>query len=159
MDRGIEVWGGVVSMPIEGDGERALPVVRRVQARISGETLAKLIAPAGIEGRLVEGGVVLRLRLPLAHVTAELVGSAPGNGRLRLEAVSLRLGDLLPLPVGLAELAIQRITGQPGVHRAGPHTIDLDLAELLSALPLRWEAGIRRARITTEFLEIECAEP
>jgi len=155
----ISTWSGSTTICDGAAGEHAVPVVRRLRARISGETLAKLLAPVGVEGRLIEGGAQLTVKLPLSNATAELVGSAPGNGRLRLEAIALRVGGFLPVPIGLVEFAIQRIAAQPGIYRAGPHSIDLDLSELLAALPLRFAAAIRSARFTREFLEIECAEP
>jgi hypothetical protein len=157
-DRGIEVWDLALSVPTGGDGADRYPVVRSLRARLSAETVAKLLTRIGLEGRLIEGGAILNVKLPLANVTAELKGSVPGNGRLRIEAVSLRLGGLLPVPPALAELALGRVEGKPGIYRSGSRTVDLDLGGLLAALPLRWRTGIRAARITKEFLEIECVE-
>jgi hypothetical protein len=56
----------------------------------------------------------------------------------------------------MVELAIGQIAGKPGIHRAGPRAVDLDLGELLAPLPLRWEAGVRKVRVTVQYLEIEC---
>jgi hypothetical protein len=107
-------------------------------------------------GRLLDGGAELKLSVQMFEITATLAGSVPGNGRLRVEATALRLNGWLPVPVQLVELALGRIAGKPGFFRAGPRTVDLDLGGLLG-LPVRWETGIIWARITREYLEIECA--
>jgi hypothetical protein len=157
-DFGIEVWDVRASLPIHGEGPRLQPVVTALRARVSNGTLARLLARGGIEGRLVAGGAEITVKVQMFTVTADLVGSVPGNGRLRIEATALRLGGWLPVPANLVELALGRIEGKPGIHRAGPRAVDLDLGGLLAALPVRWSTGIRAARITPEYLEIECEE-
>jgi hypothetical protein len=155
---GIQVWDLALSVPTEGEGEQRRPIVRALRARVSSQVVAKLLARGGMEGRLIDGGAELTVKVQRFQITARLAGSVPGNGRLRVEATELRLGGWLPVPVQLVDLALSRIEGRPGFHRAGPRTVDLDLGGLLGALSVRWETGIRQARITREYLEIECVE-
>jgi hypothetical protein len=157
MEPGILVWDVALSLPTEGVGEARRPIVRALRARVSNETLRKALARAGMEGSLMPGGAELQVKVQMFQITARLAGSVPGNGRLRLEATELRLGGWLPVPVQLVELGLSRIEGKPGFHRAGSRAVDLDLGELLGMLPVQWATGIRQARITAEYLEIECA--
>jgi hypothetical protein len=154
---GIQVWDLALSLPTEGEGAARRPTVRALRARLSNEVVRKLLARLGMAGNLLDGGAELKIKVQGVEITARLAASVPGNGCLRLEATQLRLGGWLPVPVGLVELALGQIEGKPGLHRAGPRAVDLDLAGLLSPLPVRWETGIRRARVTGDYLEVECA--
>jgi hypothetical protein len=156
----IQVSGLEVRLPVSLDEGAAGPVVRRLRLRLSGAALARLLAPAGVKLRLVPGGGVLNASVGIFSVTADLVASVTGEGRLRVEATALRVGGFLPLPPTLVGGALSKAEVLPGVRAVPPRALELELAALLEHFlrPFkgRVEARIRRLRVTGEFLEAEC---
>jgi hypothetical protein len=160
----IQVSGLAAQLSVpSGAGEGAAswrPVVRRFRVRLSAAALQRLVAPAGVQLRLAPGGGVLGARVGRVPITAELAGTVTERGTLRVEATSLRLGGLLPLPPGLAALGLSAAGALPGVRAVPPRAIELDLAALLEHLLRPWNvtvaARIRRVWITAEFIEAEC---
>lgn len=136
------------------------PVVSRFRLRLSAHAVRRLVEPAGIQLRLVAGGAVLEARVGRVRVIADVVGSVTERGTLLAEATALRLGGLLPVPPGLAALALPAIEGPPGLKAVPPRAVELDLAALLEHLlqpaGVRVTARIRRIRIERDFLEVEC---
>jgi hypothetical protein len=144
-----------LAVPV-GDGR---PAVRAFRARVSAHTVAKLLARAGADGHLTAGGARVTVKLPVSHLTADLAVTAPGNGRLRIEATALSLANRLPVPGWMIGLALGRLEKRPGIHRVGNRTVEVDMRELLGGtrVAVRWQAGIRAVRVTAESAEIECS--
>jgi hypothetical protein len=161
----VQVWGLQLALPVAPEseqGERTLgPIVRRFHVRLSEAALRRLLAPAGLQARLKVGGAALEVSVGRFRVFADVAGSLTTEGRLRLEATSLRLGGWLPVPPQLCSLALARIEGKPGVRIVGPQALELDLGAALEHVFRQWEvrvdAPIRRLTIRSEFLEIACS--
>ena len=150
----LESLGGHVAL--DGGGSR--PVIDRGRARISEEALALLLAPAPlpIRLRLQDGEADLETEVKGFRVAATLVATAGLTGRLRLEATGLRLFNWLPLPPSLLSFAMSRIEGLRGVSVEGPHSVELDLPELLRMLPVVLDVRISHVRVEPGWLELHC---
>jgi hypothetical protein len=148
----------------EGAGSRPSAsgaTIRRFRLRLAAGALQRLLAPAGLQIRLVKGGAALEVTVGGFGVRADVAGSVTPQGRLRLEATSLQLGGWLPVPAQLVALALARVEGKPGVRVVGSHALELDLGAALEHLFRQWEvrvdAPIRHLTIVPEFLEVECS--
>lgn len=158
---GIEVLDMALSVPVAGPETR--PAVRGLYARVSAAAVARLFARAGVEGRLVDGGAEVTVKLPVSHAKVALVVSVAGKGRLHVEARTLSVGDRLKVPgwmVGIG-MALSRVERKPGIRRMGQKTLEVDVGKLLEGarVPVRWQAGVRSVRVTAEHAEIECGPP
>lgn len=151
-----------LAVPAVGEGEARYPVVRALRARVAAGAVTKLLARAGVQGRLVDGGAEITVKLPVSHATALLAVSAAGNGRVRVEATTISLASRLALPgwmVGIG-MAFARVEKKPGIYRVGPRTLEVDVGQMLRGfrVPLRWEARVHAVRVGREFAEIECSQ-
>ena len=175
---GIELLDVAGSVPLPG-GVESRPALRAFRLRLSGSTVAKLLARfapealarAGVAGRIVETRleegsvlVVAELRkLVTVTLSADLALSAAGEGRIRVEATRIKAGGWLPLdPV--VEVVLGAVRDRPGVRQVGPRAVELDVQRWLTTpplaigLPFRWATGISDVRTTPEFLEVVCTK-
>lgn len=149
----LEALGGYVEVGPGG----AHPVIDRGRATISEAALNRLLAPLPLP-------LTLRLRVAEAAVEVEVAGfrvaatlhaSAGHTGRLRVEAARLRLG-WLPVPPHLLALALGRLEGRRGLYVDGQRSIELDLPELLSAVPVALDVRVSHVRVEPGWLELHC---
>ena len=149
---GLDSLGGYVELAPGGPR----PVIDRARARISEEGLNRLVAPLSLTLRLGAGAAELEVELGGVRISTTLTAAAGVTGRLLLEATGLRLLGWLPAPIGLLSLAISRLQGQRGVYIVGPRSVELDLPELLNALPVALNVRLSHVRLEPGCLELHC---
>lgn len=147
----------------EGSGEPALdrggglrPVIDRARVRLSEEGLNRLAAPLSLTLRLGAGQADLEAEIGGVRVSTTLTAAVGLTGRLRLEATGLRLLGWLPLPLNLVALALSRLQGQRGIYVVGPHSVELDLPELLNLLPVALDVRLSQVRLEPGCIELHC---
>jgi hypothetical protein len=136
-------------------GTRPRPVIDRARARISEDGLNRLVAPLSLTLQLGAGQAELEAEIGGFRITATLTATVGLTGRLLLEATGLRLG-WLPVPSNLVSLALSRLQGQRGVYIVGPRSVELDLPELLNALPVALDVRLSQVRLEPGSLELHC---
>jgi hypothetical protein len=160
----VQVWGLQAGLPVtQASGCRgglAGATIRRFRLRLTAAGVQRLLAPVGLEIRLVADGAALEMTVAGFRVRVDVSGSRTSQGRLRVEATSLRVGGWLPVPAQLVALALGRLEGKPGLYVVGSQALELDLGAALEHLFRQWDvrvdAPIRVLTITREYLEVEC---
>jgi hypothetical protein len=148
----LEALGGYV----EVDPGGAHPVIDRGRARISEEALNRLLDRFLVTLRVGSGQAELETEVRGFRIAATLTAAAGHTGRLRLEATRLRLLGWLPVPPDLIALALTRLHGRRGIYVEGQRSVELDLPELLSALPVALNVRLSHVRLEPGWLELHC---
>lgn len=149
----LEALGGYVEV---GQGG-AHPVIDRGRALISEAALNRLLRPLPLPLtlRLQAGEAALEAEVAGFRIAATLTATAGHTGRVRVEATGLRLG-WLPVPPHLLALALGRLEERRGLYVDGQRSIELDVAELLNALPVALDVRVSHVRVEPGWLELHC---
>jgi hypothetical protein len=155
-------WGSVVRLEslggtVELGPGGAHPVIDRGTARISEEALNRLLMPLPLPLtlRLNAGEAAVEAEVGGFRISATVHARAGHTGKLRVEATSLRLG-WLPVPPHLLALALGRLEGRRGITVDGQRSLELDLPELLSAIPVALDVRVSHVRLEPGWLELHC---
>src|SRR5262245_32459465 len=139
----LEALGGYVE--VDPGGVHA--VIDRGRARISEEALNRLLDRFPVRLRVRAGEAELATEVRGFRITATITAVPGLTGRLRLEATRLRLLGWLPVPPDLVALALTQLHGRRGIYVDGQRSVELDLPELLSALPVALNIRLSQVRL------------
>jgi hypothetical protein len=126
--------------------------------RISEEALNQLLKPLPLPLtlRLRAGEAAVEAEVGGFRIAATLAATAGHTGRLRVEATALRLMGWLPVPPHLLAMALGRLEGRRGLYVDGQRSVELDLPELLSAVPVALDVRVSHVRVEPGWLELHC---